>query len=544
LVFLLASVAFGEAPLAVGQVPTKKAATGPEVRLDRYGDPLPDGAVARLGTLRFRASDEATSLAFAPDGKTIAVSSGGGLFVFDEAGKRIKRLSDFMFAGRQQNTPAFSPDGKRLLAWGQTVLMDGDKGTRTKKVFRVWQWATDEKPKEYDGERMIGSGWLSNSEPLAVCLEKGAVMLRELASGRSKRFECQDLRRPELSDYVLCAVAPFGKTLAVADEQNKIHVWDTKAGGERCTILPNKDDTLRGLALSLDGRQLATLQQAGKAPYDHSVHIWDAIDGRPVRTLASDHKNMTALAFTSDGKSLATAGWNGIRCWDVVTGKELSRSEGEGSNTEKLAFSGDGKTVATLQRHSSAFHLWDAATGKRKPSPAGHTSRPHGTSFSPDGLRMASGGGLDGTIHVWDLADSKSQFAIHRGQWVRDVAFSRDGKSLFSTWTGDDLWINDAATGKLQNAIKLEDPERPDSYQSAISMRLSEDGKTLVVFSYYYSKKNAGPRHEETLITGWDAATRKQLFRRRLPGRDWNAVSGCSNVSRSISGFQIRYGSG
>ena len=56
---------------------------------------------------------------------------------------------------------------------------------------------------------------LDNTHPngafnLAVCLEKGAVSLRELASGRSRRFECKDLRRPELFEYVLCACSPGG----------------------------------------------------------------------------------------------------------------------------------------------------------------------------------------------------------------------------------------------------------------------------------------------------------------------------------------------
>ncbi len=546
LALLLASVVVTGAALAVGQAPAergteepsnfvqgkadgapeqKKPAAPAQVHLDRYGDPLPPGAVARLGTVRFRAPDEADALAFAADGKTIAVSSRGGLFLFEaDGGKRIKRLADYAFAGRQQNTLAFSPDGKRLAYSGQVWVSDGKVSRRTKSVVRVWEWAGEEKPREYDAEHVIWLGWSQGSEPLAVCLEKGAVALRELASGKSRRFECPDLRRPELSDYVTCVCAPAGQTLAVVDEQNTIHVWDTATGAERCTVSPTKDDTLRGLALSPEGRHLATLQQGGASPYQYAVHIWDARAGRALRTMAADHKHMTTLAFAPDAKTLATAGWDGIRCYDVATGRERSRSEGEGSNTEKIAFSGDGQTLAALQRYSGAFHLWDVATGKRNAEPVGHTSRPHGTSFSPDGRRLASGS--DGTIHIWDLATSKSLRTIHRDRSVRRVEFSRDGRSLFSTWTDENLWISDAATGEQQHLIKLEDPERPETYQSAWSMHLSADGKTLVALSYYYAKKNGtGANYDDTLITGWDPITRKQLFRRRLPGRDWNAVS-------------------
>jgi WD40 repeat protein len=554
LVFLLSGVTATGAALAPNQIPAEpgtekrssfvqvKAGDTPEPqkpvspalgRLDRYGDPLPPGAVARLGTVRFRTPDEAEALALAPDGKTIAVSSRGGLFLFaTDGGKRIKRLADYMFAGRWQSTLAFSPDGKRLAAWGPAFVDDGKGNRRTKSVVRVWEWAGQQKPREYDAERVIWLGWFSNSEPLAVCLEKDGVRLRELASGRSRRFECQNLRRAfELSERIGWPCALAGKTLALPDEQGTIHVWDTATGAERCTIAPNKGGTHRGLALSPDGRHLATLHLPldGNTPYQHAVHIWDAMTGRALRIVAADHKDMSTLAFAPNGKTLATAGGNGIRCWDVATGKERSRSEGEGSNTEKLAFSADGQMLATLQRHSSAFHLWDAATGKRKASPAGHTSWPHGTSFSPDGLRLASGGGLDGAIHIWDLADSKSLLTIHRDKWVRGVEFSRDGRSLFSTWTDDNLWISDAATGERQHVIKVEDPERPDRYQNGMSMHLSADGKTLVALSYYHPNQDV--RYNETLITGWDPATRKQLFRRRLPrwevlGTDWwNAVS-------------------
>src|SRR5262249_10252506 len=67
--------------------------------------------------------------------------------------------------------------------------------------------------------------------------------------------------------------------------------------------------------------------------------------------------------------------------------------------------------------------------------------------------------------------------------------------------------------------LKLEDPDRPDTYQWGGHIRLSDDGKTLIVFSSYHLKKDPGvPRPEETLITAWDTATRKQLFRRSRPG--------------------------
>ncbi|HTU89062.1 MAG TPA: hypothetical protein VMF69_03095 [Gemmataceae bacterium] len=63
-------------------------------------------------------------------------------------------------------------------------------------------------------------------------------------------------------------------------------------------------------------------------------------------------------------------------------------------------------------------------------------------------------------------------------------------------------------------------------------MHLSDDGKRLVAFSYYHAKKNgAGPHYQDTLITGWDTSTRKQLFRRRRPGMEsWMALSADARV--------------
>src|SRR5262249_38070984 len=157
-------------------------------------------------------------------------------------------------------------------------------------------------------------------------------------------------------------------------------------------------------------------------------------------------------------------------------------------------------TLATAERHSGAVHLFDVATGTRRSEPASHRNRPHGTTFSPDGRRVATGGSMDGTGHVWDRATGKSGVRVERPlRWVRDIAFSTDGRSLFSTWDDDKLWICDATTGERRHVIKLEDPERPETVQSALSMTLSDDGKRLVALSYYYPRDNKGGQwYEET----------------------------------------------
>ena len=485
-----------------------------EPRRDRHGDPLPPGAVARLGTLRFRAPGEIVALAFAPDGKSIAVASQGGLFLMDPGGKRLKHLSvPNGFWGRQSPL-LFSPDGKRLMWHGRIQV-----GQRWKGIVSVWEPDGERKPRHYDAEQPMWIGWSREGEPLAVCLEKDALCLRELASGRSRRFECKDLPPPQVYEYVVRACAPAGKTLAVADKQSRVHVWDTATGRPRC-VLPFENASIRALALSPDGSILASLTYNQGAKSVGKVQLWDAGTGKTLHTLATDKTYTYSIAFAPDGKTLATVGLSAVRFWDAATGRERGRTQDKLNFPPLLAFSADSQSLVTAEEHSNTIQIWDVATGHRKHEPAGHRNRPYGTAFAPDGRRVATGGGLDGTIYVWDIDSGEALSRIQRpGECVRDIAFSSDGRSLFSTWTDDELWISGSVSGAKRYVLKLEDPDRPEMCQSAISMYQSADGKTLVALSHYYHRKNHDMGNA-TLLTGWDASTRKQLFRRRLPFLD------------------------
>ena len=489
---------------------TPPAQAKDEPRHDRYGDPLPEGAVARLGSLRFRVPDQIVSMAFAPDGKTLAVSAHGGLFLIDAAnGKRIKHLPTPGRNWTPESHLAFSPDGKRLLSMGPMV------GNNGKGVVRLWEWSGDRPPHEYEvgKEFVTWLGWSAKGEPLAIRDEREAVYLHELASGKSRRFACKEPAKSESGNYrdSRFAYTPAGQALALVDDKSIIHVWDSATGRERCSL--HAKDVYK-LALSPDGRQLATLE-------GETLLIWDATTGKLLKTVNTDQKYVKTVVFAPDGKTVATAGVSGVRFWDAATGKERSRTQGEWTATQCLAFSGDGKTLATAN-YSGAFHLWDVKSGKGKAEPEGHRAAPYGARFSPDGRRVVSCLSLDCTLHVWDAASGESLFRIsHRNQWVRDAAFSLDGRTLFSSWLDDRVWFSDAANGERRRVLKIEDPERMDTEHSVESMRLSDDGKTLIVFSSGSPKKNgAGPRYQDMLITGWDASTHKQLFWRRHSGSD------------------------
>ncbi len=468
---------------------------------DRYGDPLPPGAVVRLGTLRWRAGSEVDSLTYTSDGKTLVAVLKPGVCLFDTAtGKLTKH---FPLIGLSIGRMALAPDGKRLLAWTRLEK----PGERIRNAVQIWELPDERKTVELDGEHVLWLGWSAEGQPLAVSLGEGNILLRELASGKEKQFQAKDLR------LSACAYAAGGRVLAVSDEYNVIHVWDTVTGAKRCTLQAKGRCVSGGLAFSPDGLFLASLTRDNTKGL---VQLWDVAMGKEVHTFAAEKEYLYTIVFAPDGKTLAgVSRWDEVRFWDVTTGRERSRTKGGRTFDPAAAFSPDGETLATVEQHSGAIHLWDVASGVQKPQPTGHTNWPHQAAFSPDGRRVATGS-MEGTIFIWDSATGQRLAEVRRPyKWVRNYAFSADGQTLFSSWTDDKLYFSDVATGCEQHVVTMDDPDRPDTRQSGMYMFLSDDRRTLIALSYYYPKKQDGPFARELLVTGWDTATRKQLFRRR-----------------------------
>jgi RNA polymerase sigma factor (sigma-70 family) len=398
-------------------------------RVDAYGDPLPAGARARLGTLRLRDGGPLRSMSLSADGKTLAARGWWNAVRLWRlpGGKEVRSL----YLGQISQGPlALAPDARTLAA--------GD-GT--------------------------------------------AISLRAVATGK-------EIRRLKWETNAVCdalAFAPGGKILASAHQDNRIRLWDV-TGGKPLRQLRGHA-SLWALGFSADGRRLVS--GGGQ-----TARLWDVRTGKELVCFKGHDSLVYAVALSSDGKRVATAGLEDktARLWDTATGRELRRVRMRGA-VVSAALSPDGKLLAALDA-GGTVGLWDAATGQGRWKFAGHHQRGLGVVLFPaDGKSLLSAG-ADGAIRVWNPARGQEvgAFGGHGGT-VASVAFSPDATTLATG--GEDK------TARLWDTTTYQETRRLELPAPVSALAFSPDGETVATA--------AGPA-----VQLWDAATGKRV--RRLKG--------------------------
>lgn len=529
--------------LALGSL--VRGADDPLALHDQQGDPLPPGALGRLGTVRFRHAFEITALAFAPDGRRLASASGDATAcVWDfPSGKELVRFKDANRAGIA--TVAFAPDGKAV-ATGHAD-----------RTVRLWDAATGKEIREFTGhEDRVDAVVFSPNGTSLVSVSTGAALRQwDVATGK----EIRQFTTPPKSEAVYhpwgpVAFSPDRALLAAAHRDKTIHLWDAGTGrairqlkghteavtsiafapdgktlvslsserGAR-SIAGHADTTLRSwdvatgrerwrqkaealvVALSPDGQTLATIEF-----YGTQVALWDARTGKPIRTWTADYfPGFNALAFSPDSKVLATGGKGQvIRLWDVATGKPTAGREGHQAAVNALAYSPSGAALATAS-DDGTVRLWDTASTREQRQLIGHEGKVLSVAFTPDGKMVASGG-HDKTIRLWnvDTAQEIRRCVGHDG-WVGTVAISPDGRTLASGSGDRTIRLWDVAQGKETGRLQ--------GHTNVVStLAFAPDGKRLASGSGWDFENHANVRI-------WDVETGKVIH--RLAGHDGQSVS-------------------
>ncbi|HTU27339.1 MAG TPA: WD40 repeat domain-containing protein [Pirellulales bacterium] len=238
-------------------------------------------------------------------------------------------------------------------------------------------------------------------------------------------------------------------------------IWDPKTG-EKIVSIPAKDG-LGCFAFRPDGRQIAITGRPG--PREATVRIHDAMSGQELRALKIEIKSgpgeysvPTRIAYSPDGKCIATGREAVIQIWDATTGKEIRQLTGHQSYIWDLSFSPDGTHLASASSDRSA-RVWDVATGQQLFTLWGHEDEVTGVRFSPRGKEIATVS-LDRTLRTWDATtgDERLTFRGH-AQPIFRVDFDPKGDRIVTVSDDCTMRIWNSAEGRQYRTSPV--PDKP-----------------------------------------------------------------------------------
>jgi RNA polymerase sigma factor (sigma-70 family) len=464
---------------------TPRAGEGP---VDVYGDPLPKGAVARLGTLRLRGERPTRAVRLSHDGKVLAWwgQTGGTVHLAEVAtGRELRRLdteSDAVLAVRFN-------EGRRAL----TVV------SASTTVLRGWVFGDEKRllwTLNHDFN-VLSAAFGPDGQHLAVATHDGWIRLRRTSTGHElKKWKGFAANRTAL------AFSPNGRQLAAGcgpalagggkQQPGVVRLWEVGSGrglGE----LPGMQ-AVAGLAFAPDGKTLAV----GYQP--QYLWLWDLATQTRVQSGFSPDGNIPA--FAPEGKLLAVGSTADVERFGfpgLVRHAILSAN----GPVYGLTFSADSKTLAAGVGvyGQGDVQVWDAATGKERLLFPRHSDAVNAVAFTSDGKRIVSAS-KDHTVRLWDSVSGKAVYHVEEpAEGTPVFALDRDGR-LLATASGATVRVRKAATGEVASRFAV-----PGQRVQSLVFIPSAEQRLGVL---YHERGGAG-EHPWSRLTERDPQTGKPL---------------------------------
>jgi WD40 repeat protein len=281
-----------------------------------------------------------------------------------------------------------------------------------------------------------------------------------------------------------------GRSLIVHLNQRAIR-WKYSQAPEPGQPTGHSDEAW-SVAFSADGSILATGSDDTDEP--HTIKLWDVSSASLLRGWQAGRGTVAALAFDSEGQMLASAHLSkpaDVRLWDPTTGLHRGSLSGHTDFVRTVAFSPDGKKLASAGSDRTV-RVWDVASRRCIRVLDGHTEIVRRVAFRPDGARLASASN-DFTVRLWDVAGGALLNTLQAMDKVAAVAFAPDGKSLAAADETGMVSVWDMDSGAQIQRIASEN-------DFPLCLAYSPDGRSLAV---------AG---KSRVIRLWDPVTGQQLL--------------------------------
>lgn len=356
-----------------------------------------------------------SAAAISPDGKLVALSGESAVFgsvsIVDGAAGTV--LREIEVQGRA-NLLAFDASSSRLA---------GEAHNR----YYVWDPTSGAVSLDFECEEVSSASVAFSPDGGALALGSavdGECRVVDVAMGQVRMgFKCAS------DDVRTVAFRPGASTIAVGE--TALEEFDT-GSGKLTRALAGSVQRSYAIDAAPDGSSIALGLAAGLGQ-EGLLYLCDT-SGR-VRRLTGHPRLVTAVAFSPDGRTLATGcADKSIRLWDVAAGTITKELKGHKASVRGIRFSADGKTLTSVGTEGDeTVRTWDVATGEKKGSKKVGAVACFASALSHDGTLLAVT--VDGGVDLFDAASGKKKQSVPAPGLIRGIAFGRDGGAM--AWVVD-----------------------------------------------------------------------------------------------------------